>query len=66
MRCMPHATCYDIGKCHMAKGVGPVTVDVTWGEGGTQKAEAQKGRTSWSDCTILTVRSLGDLRVNPS
>jgi len=31
---MPHhATCYDIGKCHiMAKGVGAAPDDATWGE----------------------------------
>jgi len=40
---MPHALYYDIGKCHMAKGVGAATADVTWGEGGTQKAEARQG-----------------------
>ena len=29
---MPHALYYDIGKCHMAKGVGAATADVTWGK----------------------------------
>jgi len=43
--CMPHVTCYNIGKCHiMAKGVGAATADATWGEawctnGGSRKNE---------------------------